>query len=130
MLHIPPVFIKMPKMQFIGRGVSACSFCLNRSQLCSTNMRAVGLSSDPVLCVLEYFGQMLETPLTGPTHALIGLPNGPLVYTALQILLKAGIHFTTFAQIFAPICSQESSMLAVEYHSQSANIGQRKLRSV
>ncbi len=80
------------KMQFTSSGVPACSFCLNRyrSQLGSTNIRAEGLSSDPVLC--EYFGQMVETLLTGPTLALIVSPNGSLVYTALHILLKTGIH--------------------------------------
>lgn len=79
-------------MQFTSSGVPACSFCLNRyrSQLGSTNIRAEGLSSDPVLC--EYFGQMVETLLTGPTLALIVSPNGSLVYTALHILLKTGIH--------------------------------------
>lgn len=128
MLHIPRAFNKVAKMDFFGSGVSACSFCLNRSQLCSTNMRAVGLSFDPVLCV--YFGQMVETPLTGTTLAPIVLPSGSLVYTALQILLKAGIHYTTFAQSFALICRQESSTLAVEYQSQSAEIGQKELCSV
>lgn len=94
MLCFPTVLIKMTKtkMQFTSSGVPACSFCLNRyrSQLGSTNIRAEGLSSDPVLC--EYFGQMVETLLTGPTLALIVSPNGSLVYTALHILLKTGIH--------------------------------------
>lgn len=100
MLRIPPVHIKMTKMQFTSSGVPACSFCLNRyrSQLGSTNIRAERLSSDPVLC--EYFEQMVETLLTGPMLALIVSPNGG----ALHILLKPGIHITS-AQIFAPICS-------------------------
>ncbi len=78
----------------------ACTFCKNRfrSQLGSTNIRAEGLSSDPVLCVC-ILGRWLRL-LTGPTPALIVSPNGSLVYTALHILLKTRIHIA-FSQIFA-----------------------------
>lgn len=39
--------------------------------------------------------------------------------------LKAGIHFT-FAKIFAPVCSLDESILAVESQSQSADFAYRQ----
>lgn len=46
--------------------------------------------------------------------------------SAIEImsLLKAGIHYMNFAQIFAPICSLKESMLVAKSQSQSAEFRQ------
>lgn len=48
---------------------------------------------------------------------------------AIEIMsfIKAGIHYTNFAQIFAPICSLKASTLVAKSQSQSADFRQSEL---